>query len=396
MLNQDNDTKSTHASAVPMSGTTAWERQDGNASIRPLSYADLRRAIWLVFLLLIGFALATRVQFVLILFAVTLILAMTLNPLVATLQRHGMKRGLAVALIGFILLALLVAGFSFLLPPFLDQVQQLIQRAPELWQRVYGQADQFFRRYPFIQQAFPAQPTALVQAAGPHVGSLAGFLLRSTFSAVEGLILVTLCVMVLIFLLVNPRPLVASYLEVVAPKHRAHARRTLLRMMSQMSAWARGVLINGIIIGVSTGLLLAWAGVQPAYVFGVFAFFGELVPIVGAVVASIPALLVAASMGVNHFLLALLAILFIHQVEVNVLTPFVMGKQTDLHPVIIMFFTLVMGTLFGAIGAILVVPGAAFLKILIGEFYLYDRREDKRQFEQEADEIVTQRARLDR
>jgi predicted PurR-regulated permease PerM len=101
-------------------------------------------------------------------------------------------------------------------------------------------------------------------------------------------------------------------------------------------------------------------------------------------------------MGVNHFLLALLAILFIHQVEVNVLTPFVMGKQTDLHPVIIMFFTLVMGTLFGAIGAILVVPAAAFLKILVGEFYLYDRREDKRQFEQEADEIVTQRARVDR
>ena len=396
MLDQENDKNSTRGSAVPMSGITGWEQQNGKASIRPLSYADLRRAIWLVFLLLIGFALATRLQFVLILFAVTLILAMALNPLVATLQRHGMKRGLAVALIGFILLGLLAAGFSFLLPPFLDQVQQLIQRAPELWQRVYEQSDQFFRRYPFIQQAFPAQPTELVQTAGPHVGGLASFLLRSTFSVVEGLILVTLCVMILIFLLVNPRPLVASYLELVAPKHRAHARRTLLRMMLQMSAWARGVLINGIIIGVSTGLLLAWVGVQPAYVFGVFAFFGELVPIVGAVVTSIPALIVAASMGINHFLLALLVILFIHQVETNVLTPFVMGKQTDLHPVIIMFFTLAMGTLFGAIGAILIVPAAVFLKILIGEFYLYDRREGKRQFDQEASEIVTQRARVDR
>jgi predicted PurR-regulated permease PerM len=396
MLDQENDKNSTRGSAVPMSGITGWEQQNGKASIRPLSYADLRRAIWLAFLLLIGFALATRLQFVLILFAVTLILAMALNPLVATLQRHGMKRGLAVALIGFILLGLLAAGFSFLLPPFLDQVQQLIQRAPELWQRVYEQSDQFFRRYPFIQQAFPAQPTELVQTAGPHVGGLASFLLRSTFSVVEGLILVTLCVMILIFLLVNPRPLVASYLELVAPKHRAHARRTLLRMMLQMSAWARGVLINGIIIGVSTGLLLAWVGVQPAYVFGVFAFFGELVPIVGAVVTSIPALIVAASMGINHFLLALLVILFIHQVETNVLTPFVMGKQTDLHPVIIMFFTLAMGTLFGAIGAILIVPAAVFLKILIGEFYLYDRREGKRQFDQEASEIVTQRARVDR
>ena len=58
--------------------------------------------------------------------------------------------------------------------------------------------------------------------------------------------------------------------------------------------------------------------------------------------------------------------------------------------------TLAMGTLFGAIGAILVVPMAAFLKILIGEFYLYDRREDKRQLDAEALRIVTQQAKVNR
>jgi predicted PurR-regulated permease PerM len=134
-----------------------------------------------------------------------------------------------------------------------------------------------------------------------------------------------------------------------------------------------------------------WIGVQPAYVFGVFAFTGEFVPIIGPVVVAIPALLVAASMGVSHFFLALLAILFVQQVETNVLIPFVMGRQMDLHPVIIMFFTLAMGTLFGAIGAVLVVPAAALCKILVGEFYLHNRHEDKRQFDAEAREIVTRR-----
>jgi predicted PurR-regulated permease PerM len=163
-------------------------------------------------------------------------------------------------------------------------------------------------------------------------------------------------------------------------------------MMEQMNAWARGVLINGIITAITTGLLLAWVGVQPAYVFGVFAFIGEFVPIVGPVVVAIPALLVAASMGLSHFFLALLAILFVQQVETNILIPFVMGKQMDLHPVIIMFFTLAMGTLFGALGAFLVVPAAALCKILVGEFYLHNRREDKRQFDVEAREIVIRRA----
>src|SRR3954452_22908778 len=297
-------------------------QENDKDAIRPLTYSDVRRAIGLVFLLLIGLALVAKLQFVLILFAVTLILAMALNPFVVMLQRHGIRRGLAVALLGLILLALLVAGVSLLLPPFLDQMQQLIQQAPEVWKRVYGQSDEFLKRYPFLQQAFRAQPAEVAQAAGPHVGGFASFLLRSTLSFVEGLILVALCILVLIFLLINPQPLVAGYLELIAPKYRAQARRTLLRMMEQMSAWARGILINGIIVAISTGLLLAWVGVQPAYVFGVFAFFGELVPILGAVVASLPALLVGASLGPDHLGLALLAILFVHQVETNLLVPF--------------------------------------------------------------------------
>jgi predicted PurR-regulated permease PerM len=202
---------------------------------------------------------------------------------------------------------------------------------------------------------------------------------------------VALCLLVLVFLLLNPQPLVSSFLEVVSPRYRSQARRALVRMIEQMNAWARGVLINGIITAITTGLLLAWIGVQPAYVFGVFAFMGELVPIIGPVVVAIPALLVAASMGISHFLLALLAILFVQQVETNILIPFVMGKQMDLHPVIIMFFTLAMGTLFGIVGAFLVMPAAALCKILIGEFYLHDRHEDKRRFDAEAAEIVTHR-----
>jgi len=369
--------------------------EDPRNSIRPLSFGDMQRGIWSVFLLLIGIALIVKLQAVLILFAVTLILAMICNPLVARLQRHGIKRGLAVALLGVTLLALIVAGISFLLPPFLEQVQQLVQQAPDVWKRVYGQVQAFLKHYPFIADALPSQPNEIVQAAGSQVGGVASFLLRSTVSVVTSVILFVLCVLIWIFLLVNPEPLVAGYLELMVPRHREGARRTLLRLMHQMTAWARGVLINGIITAITTGLLLAWVGVQPAYVFGVFAFFGEFVPIIGPVIVAVPALLVAASLSLNQLLLAGAAILFVQQVETNILIPFVMGKQMDLHPVIIMFFTLAMGTIFGAIGALLVMPAAAFCKILIGEFYLRPRNEDKERFEAAAAQIVTQRNKIE-
>jgi len=110
--------------------------------------------------------------------------------------------------------------------------------------------------------------------------------------------------------------------------------------MRQMIAWARGVAINGVITGVSIGVSLWLIGVQPALMFGVFAFLGEFLPNIGAFLVSIPILLVALSLGATKFWLALGVIVVVYQVELNVLVPGVLGKEMRLHPVNILFFTL--------------------------------------------------------
>jgi putative permease len=72
--------------------------------------------------------------------------------------------------------------------------------------------------------------------------------------------------------------------------YRDNARRRLERLMAQMAAWARGVLVNGTAMGVSTGVALSLIGVQPAPVFGALAFLGEFVPMIGPIVTAFPAL----------------------------------------------------------------------------------------------------------
>jgi predicted PurR-regulated permease PerM len=206
-----------------------------------------------------------------------------------------------------------------------------------------------------------------------QVGGIANFLLRSTLNLANGVLVALLCLLVVIFTLIEPEPITAAYLELVPPRYRDPAFRSLARMMHQVSAWARGVVINGIATGASTGILLALVGVQPAFLFGVLAFLGEFVPIVGPVIVAIPALFVAASMGFGKFVLALLSVLFVQQVETNLLVPFIMGKQMKLHAATIVFFTFAMSSLFGFLGLILVVPTAAMVKILISEFYLRPR-----------------------
>jgi len=345
---------------------------------------------WLGFLVLLIAAalLVSALKSIVLLFAVVFLVAMVLNPIVVFLERRHLPRGLAVALLALAFVALFALALSFLIPPFLSQVDDLIRQTPDAWKRVQGQVTAFGARYPAIQQSIP-EADKILNTVGARAGDLLRLLFNSSFRIVGGLFGSVFAVLLLIFVLINPQPLVVRFLTLVPEQHREASRRTLLRLTQQMAAWARGVVINGTISAVTTGLLLWFIGVQPALVFGFIAFLGEFVPMIGPVLTSIPALFVALSLGIDKFGLALLAVLFVQQVETNVLVPFILGKSMELNPVSILFFTLAMSSLFGLTGAVLAVPAAALFKIVIDEFYLRHQGLDQDQIRLQAKRIIT-------
>jgi putative permease len=363
------------------------ENQSTEIDRRPLTYTDLKR--WLgIWVLLISLALLVwALKPIMLLFAVVFLVAMVLNPIVAFLERRRIHRGLAMALLALGFVAVFALALSFLIPPLFTQVDELIRQTPEAWNRVQAQVHAFGQRYPSIQQAVP-EADKVLDTVGARVGDLLGLLYKSSFRIVGGLFGSVFAVLLLAFVLINPQPLVVRFLTLVPDLHREASRRTLLRLTQQMAAWARGVVINGSISAVTTGLLLWFIGVQPALVFGFIAFLGEFVPMIGPILTSIPALFVALSMGVDKFGLALLAVLFVQQVETNVLVPFILGKSMELNPVSILFFTLAMSSLFGLTGAVLAVPAAALFKIVIDEFYLRHHLLNEDKIQSQATQIV--------
>ena len=353
----------------------------------PFTYRDARRLLVLIVLLIAAWIVLSSLVPVLLLFGIVILLAMVLNPVVVRLERRRLPRPVSVALVLLGLLAIATLIIAVAVPIFADQLQTLVRRAPGAWQSIRTHIADLAQRYPSFQNALP-QADQIASAVGNQAGTMANVLLRSTIGVVGGLFVFVFAVLLLIFVLSNPRPLIVGYLALVPERHREKARRTLIRMTEQMTAWARGVAINGVITGFSTGALLWLVGVQPAFVFGVLAFFGEFLPNIGPVLVAFPVLFVALGISVAKFWLALAAILFVQQIEVNFLVPFILGKQMRLNPVLILFFTVAMGWLFGLAGAILALPAAALTKIVIEEFYLRPRGIDYAPLEGEADRIV--------
>ena len=361
--------------------------QQQHDEVGPFTYRDARRLLVLIVFLIVAWIVLSSLVPVLLLFGIVVLLAMVLNPVVVWLERHHIPRPVSVALVLLGLTAIAVLIVAVAVPIFADQLQTLVRRAPGAWQSIRTHIADLAQRYPSFQDALP-QADQIASAVGNQAGTMANVLLRSTIGVVGGVFVFVFAVLLLIFVLSNPRPLVVGYLALAPERHREKARRTLIRMTEQMTAWARGVAINGVITGFSTGALLWLVGVQPAFVFGVLAFFGEFLPNIGPVLVAFPVLFVALGISVVKFWLALAAILFVQQIEVNFLVPFILGKQMRLNPVLILFFTVAMGWLFGLAGAILALPAAALTKIVIEEFYLRPRGIDYAPLEREADRIV--------
>jgi predicted PurR-regulated permease PerM len=324
---------------------------------------------------------------IILLFALVVLLAMVLNPIVVWLQKHRMPRFISVILLMLALFAVTSTIILFAIPPLTRQTQELVRSAPSLWQGIRVRIESLTKNYPEVRQALPPEDE-IAGKAGTAVATLGNFLLRSTLGLVGGAASFVFAILLLIFVLANPRPLVAAYLALAPDRYREQAHRTLTRLKRQMIAWARGVAINGVITGLSIGVLLWLVGVQPALMFGVFGFLGEFLPNVGAFLVSIPILLVALSLGATKFWLALGVIVLVYQIELNVLVPGVLGKEMQLHPVNILFFTLATATLFGLLGVFLAVPAAALVQIVIDEFYLQPRKVDHSALDREAAALV--------
>ena len=353
----------------------------------PIAYSGARRIVWLVLLIVIVWTILTSLRSVVLLFAIVFLVAMMLNPVVNWLERHRVPRILSVVLVLLALIAIAVTVILFAVPPLAAQVQELINNWPAIWKNIRSRMDSLVASYPAIRDALP-QTDEIAGQIGAAVGTVGNILLRSTIGLVGGIVSVLLALLLLIFVLLNPQPLVAGYLALTPDRYRQQAHRTLARMMRQMNAWARGVAINGCITGLSVGLGLWIIGMPLSLMFGAFAFLGEFLPNIGAFLVSIPILFLALSLGATKFWLALAVVLIVYQVELNLLVPVVLGREMRLHPVNILFFTLARGSLFGLLGAILALPTAALVQILIDEFYFRPRKLDFAEIDREAAVIL--------
>ena len=333
----------------------------------------IAKATVTVALTLYVLGLARSVLNILILVLMAAVLAIGLDPAVRRLQRMNMRRAYAVMIIfaGFVLLIVLFAWL--VLPPLVRQMTALTNDIPAYAQRLELRSDaigRYFRENNVAQgvQNFVADLPARIVRSFSTILGVAGKVTSVLFNVI------TVAILMIYFMLSLPSMENTSAL-MVSPERRERAKRILDQAVAKIGGYVSGNLSTALICAVISLVALVLFGIPYAVPLALWAGFAALIPAVGSYLGAIPAVSVALFQSPLKALLVLAYFIVYQQFENYFLVPKVMQNAVNLSPATVLISTLIGGSLFGFAGALLALPVAATIKVILYDVWLRERAE---------------------
>lgn len=295
-------------------------------------------------------------------------IAYFLDPVADRLERAGLSRAAATALIsfvaalGFILLALLIV------PMLVRQLAQLVNAAPEILGRLQGFLT---ARFPHIMEPDSVAMQTLsslgktIQAKG---GELAGGLLSSALTVINAVVFIVVVPVVAFYMLLDWDRMISKIDGWLPRDHRPVIRKLADDIDTALAGFVRGQVSVCLILGTFYSVALMAAGLQFGLIVGAIAGLVTFIPYVGALMGGVLAIGLALYQFWGDWLqIGLVAGIFAlgQFLEGNIVTPKLVGKSVGLHPLWLIFALSAFGSLFGFTGMLVAVPVAAAIGVLV-------------------------------
>lgn len=304
---------------------------------------------------------------IIVLLVIAMVVAVGLEPAMHFLMTRGRirKRGMAV-LVLFLGGLLLFAGFLALVVPILvHEVNSLATDLPKLIPRLEQRNDWIGRQISNHQQQIQHFISTLpARLAGSFTTIL------NVTGKIGGLVFNALTVVVLSAFFMTSLPSMRdSAISLVKSQRRSQAQRLIDDSIHKIGGYVAGNLATSAICAVCASIALAVLGVPFSVALGIWAGIADLIPAVGAYIGLIPAVAVAFTQGVVDGVVVLAYFTAYQQVENYVIVPRVMRDAVDMSSVSVLIATLIGASLAGFAGALLAIPVAATLKVVLTDLW---------------------------
>lgn len=304
---------------------------------------------------------AFLVRHVLLLIYIAGLLAIGFSPVVRLIERQRrIPRWLAILLLYVVILGSVAIVISLVAPPLIEQAKGLWDAAP----RMFDRGQEYLIDRGLLRERLTLRE-AVEQAPGTSgaVGTITG----AALGIVGGIAGVLTILILTFYLLLEADSLRNTFLRLFPKSRRAQIAKASAEATHKVSAWLNGQLLLAATIGTTAAIGLWILGVPYFYVLALIAGVGEMIPVVGPIIAAVPGIAVALTISYQKALMVALFYLLQQQLENHVLVPKIMSRQVGVSAVTVIVSLLIGGNLLGVLGAILAIPTAAILQVIYQE-----------------------------
>lgn len=307
---------------------------------------------------------------VLVVIYVSALFAVVLMPLVRAVMklrigRWHPGRGMAVFLILVLTVGSLTAFFVFALAPAFSDLREFIKQLPQRGPIFFAS----LQRLPVIRDMNLASLQEKVESIA---GNFASYVVKFASDWAGALVRVIAGIVLTVYFILEGEIAYGWFLSLFPVERRLRLAQTLERASVRMGRWLLGQGTLMLILGVCSALVFRLLHVRYAYALGVIMGLFNIVPVAGAMV-SVSLVVIVAALDSWERVIGVLVFYFIYlQIENTYLTPRIMRTQVDLAGLTILIALLIGSALAGVIGAMVAVPTAVLIAVILNEYAVYE------------------------
>jgi putative permease len=243
------------------------------------------------------------------------------------------------------------------MPKMLDRGRELLGVLPERYPDIFGDGQL-------------GEVISVVQSDLAGLGQSLVTMTLATIPSLFTLMLYMVLIPILVFFLLKDREQLMAWVGSFLPRERPLLREIWIEMDMQFANYARGKVVEIIVVGVVSYSAFAWMGLNYAALLGLFVGLSVIVPYIGAVIVTLPVVMVAFfQWGFTNEFYYLVAVYFIIQgLDGNVLVPLLFSEAVNLHPIAIILAVLFFGGIWGMWGVFFAIPLATLIKAIINSW----------------------------
>lgn len=296
-------------------------------------------------------------------FVIAMIISYVLNPVVCLLNRRKVPRPVAVLLIYAVFLTSLTVVLMNLIPMFMEQLMELNEHMPQFAMKAQSLADTF-NDSEFLPESVREGINNALNKLENGISEWIANYINGIGSTLNTLFVAFIIPFLAFYILKDFQLIEKTVLAVVPKTRRKQTIKLLLEMDDALGNYIRGQFLVCVIIGVLAYIGYSLIGMPYALLLASVVAIFDIIPYLGPYFGAAPAVIMALTISWKMVLYVVIVNFACQLLEGNIISPQVVGRSLNLHPLTIIFALLVGGEAGGIFGLILAVPCFAVLKVM--------------------------------